>query len=79
MKVLGWIACLVLSGSLVYVFLRSMKEGTDEVDPWFFAAQTIASTLFLVYALKLKNRVFVTANAVAIASALGTLLLMLRK
>ena len=77
-KVLGWVACLVLSGSLLYVFVRSMKEGTDEVDPWFFALQTLASTLFLVYALKLKNRVFVTANAVAIASAVGTLLLMLR-
>ena len=77
-KVLGWVACLVLSGSLLYVFVRSMKEGTDEVDPWFFALQTLASTLFLLYALKLKNRVFVTANAVAIASAVGTLLLMLR-
>jgi lipid-A-disaccharide synthase-like uncharacterized protein len=76
-KALGWMACLMLSGSLIYTFVRSAKDGTQDVDPWFFGAQTLASTLFLVYSLKLKNRVFVTANAVAIASAAGTLLLKL--
>lgn len=76
-KALGWLACLLLSGSLIYTFIRSAKEGAGDVDPWFFGAQTLASTLFLFYSLKLKNRVFVTANAVAIASAAGTLLLKL--
>ena len=76
-KALGWMACLLLSGSLIYTFLRSAKDGAQEVDPWFFGAQTLASTLFLFYSLRLRNRVFVTANAVAIASAAGTLLLKL--
>ena len=76
-KALGWMACLMLSGSLIYTFARSAKEGASEVDPWFFGAQTLASTLFLLYSLRLKNRVFVTANAVAILSAAGTLLLKL--
>jgi lipid-A-disaccharide synthase-like uncharacterized protein len=76
-KALGWLACLLLSGSLIYAFVRSAKEGAHEVDPWFFGAQTLASTLFLLYSLRLKNRVFVTANAVAILSAAGTLLLKL--
>jgi lipid-A-disaccharide synthase-like uncharacterized protein len=76
-KALGWFACLLLSGSLIYTFVRSAKEGAQEVDPWFFGAQTLASTMFLLYALRLRNRVFVTANAVAILSAAGTLLLKL--
>ena len=76
-KALGWAACIVLSGSLIYTFVRSMKEGTREVDPLFFSLQTIASTLFLLYALRLKDRAFITANGVAIASAAGTLLLKL--
>lgn len=76
-KALGWMACILLSGSLIYTFVRSAKEGTSDVDPVFFALQTIASTLFLLYSLRLKNRVFVTANAVAIACAAGTLLMKL--
>jgi lipid-A-disaccharide synthase-like uncharacterized protein len=76
-QMLGWAACLLLSGSLIYTFIRSAKDGGEKTDPWFFAAQTLASILFLLYSLKLKNRVFVTANAIAIASAAGTLLLKL--
>jgi lipid-A-disaccharide synthase-like uncharacterized protein len=78
-KVLGWIACIVLSGSLIYVFVRSLAQGTDEVDPVFLSLQSLASGLFLLYAVRLKNRVFITANVVALASAAGTLLLMLVK
>ena len=76
-KALGWMACLLLSGSLIYTFVHSAKEGTQDVDPVFFGLQTVASTLFLVYSLKLRNRVFATANVIAIASAAGTLLLKL--
>lgn len=76
-KALGWAACLALSGSLIYTFVRSMAAGTREVDPLFFSLQTIASTLFLLYSLRLKDRAFITANGVAIASAAGTLLLKL--
>lgn len=77
-KVLGWVACIVLSGSLIYVFVRSLMAGTDEVDPIFLSLQSLASGLFLLYALRLRNRVFITANVVALASAAGTLLLMAR-
>ena len=78
MKALGWIACLVLSGSLIYVFARSLMQGPDDVDPVFLTLQTLASLLFLVYSLRVKNRVFVTANGVALLSALGTLVLLAR-
>ena len=39
--------------------------------------QTLASLLFLVYSLRLKNRIFVAANSVALANAIGTLVLAL--
>jgi len=78
-QLIGWIACLMLSISLVYVFVRSMVNGPDEVDPWFMALQVTASILFFLYALRLKNKVFITANLVAIASAAGTLVLMVVK
>ena len=73
-QVLGWVACLVLAGSLTYTFVRALAEGPEGVDPLFFALQSVASLLFLAYSLKLKNRVFVAANSVAVLNAAGTLL-----
>lgn len=78
MKVIGWIACLALAGSLTYTFVRALLEGPGGVDPLFFAMQTLASFLFLLYSLRLRNRIFVAANAVALANALGTLILAIR-
>lgn len=75
--VVGWAACLVLSGSLIYTFIKALVHGPEKADPWFMAAQTLASLLFLVYSLRLKNVVFVTANAVAILAAVATLVLKL--
>lgn len=77
--VLGWVACLVLSASLIYVFVRSLIDGPEEVDPIFLGLQTLASSLFLWYAIRLRNKVFMTANVVAIAAAVGTLVLLLLK
>lgn len=74
-QVVGWAACLVLSGSLIYTFVTALVKGPEEADPWFMGAQTLASVLFLLYSVRLRNWVFVTANTVAIASALGTLIL----
>jgi lipid-A-disaccharide synthase-like uncharacterized protein len=77
-KLLGWLACMVLSGSLIYVFVRSLVEGPDGIDAVFLALQTLASSLFLVYSLRIKNRAFVTANGVALLSAAGTLVLLVK-
>lgn len=73
-QVIGWIACLALAGSLTYTFVRALVDGPDQVDPLFFAMQTLASLLFLVYSVRLKNRIFVAANTVALVNAVGTLL-----
>ncbi|HEX2204653.1 MAG TPA: hypothetical protein VHG91_15195 [Longimicrobium sp.] len=76
-KVVGWIACTALAASLTYTFVRALVEGTQDVDPLFFTMQTVASLLFLVYSLRLGNRIFVAANSVALANAVGTLVLAL--
>jgi lipid-A-disaccharide synthase-like uncharacterized protein len=73
----GWAACVVLAGSLTYTFVRALTQGPEGIDPLFFGMQTLASTLFLVYSLRLKNRIFVVANAVAVANAIGTLVVAL--
>jgi lipid-A-disaccharide synthase-like uncharacterized protein len=73
----GWAACVVLAGSLTYTFIRALTQGPEGIDPLFFGMQTLASTLFLVYSLRLKNRIFVVANAVAVANAIGTLVVAL--
>jgi lipid-A-disaccharide synthase-like uncharacterized protein len=72
-KLIGWIACLALAGSLTYTFVRSLIEGPAGIDPLFFALQTLASFLFLVYSMKLRNTVFVVANVVALVNVVGTL------
>jgi lipid-A-disaccharide synthase-like uncharacterized protein len=76
-KVVGWIACFALAGSLTYTFVRALVEGPDAIDPLFFGLQTVASFLFLVYSVKLRNGVFIAANAVALLNAAGTLVIAL--
>lgn len=70
-------ACVALAGSLTYTFIRALTEGPGDVDPLFFAMQSIASTLFLVYSVRLRNGIFIAANTVAVLNALGTLVVAL--
>jgi lipid-A-disaccharide synthase-like uncharacterized protein len=74
-RLVGWVACLALAASLTYTFVRALIEGPATVDPLFFALQTLASLLFLVYSVRLRNRVFIAANSVALLNAAGTLML----
>ncbi|HEU0076504.1 MAG TPA: hypothetical protein VFQ76_02575 [Longimicrobiaceae bacterium] len=67
-------ACITLAVSLTYTFVHALTQGPGKVDPLFFAMQTLASTLFLVYSIRLRNRIFIAANAVAVVNAVGTLL-----
>lgn len=76
-QIIGWAACLALAASLTYAFVTSLTEGPGEVDPVFFAAQAMASLLFLIYSVELRNRVFIVANAVSLANAIGTLIVIL--
>jgi lipid-A-disaccharide synthase-like uncharacterized protein len=72
-KIVGWVACIALAGSLTYTFVRALSEGPGDVDPVFFGMQTIASALFLVYSIRLRNGIFIAANTVAVLNAVGTL------
>lgn len=76
-RIVGWVACLALAASLTYTFVSALAKGPQHVDPLFFAMQTAASTLFLVYSVRLRNRIFIAANAVAVLNAAGTLVLAL--
>lgn len=72
---LGWVACLVLAGSLIYVFVRTLLSDERQVDPLFLSLQSVASALFLAYSIRIGNKIFIAANAVALASAVGSVLL----
>jgi lipid-A-disaccharide synthase-like uncharacterized protein len=75
--IVGWVACIALAGSLTYTFIRALSEGTSDIDPVFFGMQALASTLFLVYSVRLRNGIFIAANTVAVLNAVGTLVLTL--
>lgn len=72
-KLIGWVACIALAASLTYTFVRALVEGPQDIDPLFFGAQTVASFLFLIYSIRLRNGVFIVANSVALFNAVGTL------
>ncbi|HEX2206580.1 MAG TPA: hypothetical protein VHG93_02800 [Longimicrobium sp.] len=76
-KVVGWVACIALAVSLTYTFVSALTRGPDDIDPLFFALQTLASTLFLVYSVRLRNGIFIAANTVAVLNAAGTMVLAL--
>lgn len=76
-RAIGWAACLTLAGSLTYTFVRTLVEGPGGLDPLFFGLQALASALFLVYSIRMRNGVFIAANTVAVLNAAGTLLVRL--
>lgn len=51
----------------------ALIDAPGDVDPLFLALQSVASTLFLIYSLRPRNRIFIAANRVAVANASGTL------
>ena len=78
-QVMGWIGCLALAASLTYTFVRALTQGAEGIDPLFFGMQTVASLFFLMYSLRMRNRIFVAANCVALLNAVGTLVVALRE
>lgn len=78
-KMVGWAACLALAGSLTYTFVSSLSSESKPIDPVFFGLQVLASVLFLVYSIRLRSRIFVIANAVAVLNGVGTLIVALTR
>ncbi|WP_420126502.1 hypothetical protein [Longimicrobium sp.] len=76
-KIVGWVACMALAASLTYTFVTALTQGAGDVDPVFFGMQALASTLFLVYSVRLRNGIFIAANTVAVLNAAGTLVVAL--
>jgi lipid-A-disaccharide synthase-like uncharacterized protein len=75
----GWAACLALAGSLTYTFISSLSSESTPIDPVFFGMQVAASLLFLIYSIRLRSRIFVVANSVAVLNGLGTLIVALTR
>lgn len=73
----GWFACVALATSLTYTFISALSGENRRIDPLFFSLQTLASLLFLVYSIRLRNTVFIVANVVAVINAVGTLVVAL--
>ncbi|HEY0037657.1 MAG TPA: hypothetical protein VGB66_13260 [Longimicrobium sp.] len=78
-KMVGWAACLALAGSLTYTFISSLSSESTPIDPVFFGMQVAASLLFLIYSIRLRSRIFVVANSVAVLNGLGTLIVALTR
>ncbi len=78
-KLVGWAACLALAGSLTYTFISSLSSESKPIDPIFFGMQVAASFLFLIYSIRLRSRIFVVANSVAVLNGLGTLVVALTR
>jgi lipid-A-disaccharide synthase-like uncharacterized protein len=78
-KLVGWAACLALAGSLTYTFISSLSSESTPIDPVFFGMQVTASLLFLIYSIRLRSRIFVVANSVAVLNGLGTLIVALTR
>jgi lipid-A-disaccharide synthase-like uncharacterized protein len=78
-KLVGWAACLALAGSLTYTFISSLTSESTPIDPVFFGMQVTASLLFLIYSIRLRSRIFVVANSVAVLNGLGTLIVALTR
>ena len=78
-KLVGWAACLALAASLTYTFISSLSSESKPIDPWFFGMQVTASLLFLVYSIRLRSRIFVVANSVAVLNGMGTLVVALTR
>ena len=78
-KLVGWAACLALAGSLTYTFISSLSSESTPIDPVFFGMQVAASLLFLVYSIRLRSRIFVVANSVAVLNGIGTLVVALTR
>jgi hypothetical protein len=75
----GWVACIALASSLTYTFVKALSSEGRPIDPVFFGLQSLASLLFLVYSVRLKNRAFTVANSLALINAAGTLIVALAR
>lgn len=72
-QAIGWAASAVLVGMLATQIGRQWRQGTSQgVSRWLFVGQLIASSLFTVYSVLVRDLVFIVTNgAMAVGAALG--------
>ena len=72
-QAIGWAASAVLVGMLAAQIGRQWRQGTSQgVSRWLFVGQLIASSLFTVYSVLVRDLVFIVTNgAMALGAAVG--------
>jgi uncharacterized protein with PQ loop repeat len=72
-QAIGWAASAVLVGMLATQIGRQWRQGTSQgVSRWLFVGQLVASSLFTVYSVLVRDPVFIVTNgAMAVGAALG--------
>jgi MtN3 and saliva related transmembrane protein len=69
--VVGWVASAVLFATLFrQVWTQIRKRSASGVSHWLFIGQMVASVLFLIYSILLRNWVFSVSNAVLLVTAI---------
>jgi MtN3 and saliva related transmembrane protein len=78
---LGWLASLILLSTIGRQIWRQAHAPTVEgVSKWLFIGQMMASVLYLVYSILVKNPVFIASNAaLLIAGITGQVIYLQRK
>ena len=71
---IGWAASAVLVAMIVTQIVRQWRQGTSKgVSRWLFVGQLIASSLFVVYSVMVRDIIFIFTNALMAASAVAGL------
>ena len=77
-QAIGWTASAVLVVMITAQIVRQWRQGTSEgVSRWLFVCQLVASLLFVVYSLMVRDAVFIVTNSLmtfAAAAGLGLLI-----
>jgi uncharacterized protein with PQ loop repeat len=77
-QLIGWTASAVLLAMITTQVARQWRQGTSHgVSRWLFVGQLVASSLFIVYSLLVRDLVFIVTNALMALSALIGLSLLL--
>jgi uncharacterized protein with PQ loop repeat len=71
-ELVGWTAAAILLATLIKQVYKQWQEHSSRgVSGWLFVGQMAASVLFLLYSWMVQNWVFVTANALILATAIA--------
>lgn len=66
---IGWLASVILIATLTRQIVKQNRSADEGVSRWLFVGQCAASAGFVVYSVRLENRVFIVTNGCALLTA----------